>query len=441
MSGPKVVRVVTREELVAAGTALLARLDAAVQQWQRDCGDSVNPADVQVTKSRRDALAAMLAADKFSEFGQAAVKEINFLQADTEQRRERAAQALAQERIRNANGQQLARTLLQAGSNLTSQMRTELENAFAGQLSVAEMDAALSRARQALFPVASQDITPEQRALAQRLGVQETETSFETWKAQSAKPDARLQSVFTHLAELDTLGFAAESGELDAQLRSVQSMDDDANRNMRLDTLVLAVRKVKDGAAAKVRLRNQVESLVAELSAAAGDSETLSKLRSVTLATSQEQIQAIVTLGRTELAKLQEVASAAARRKAVLQGLQKLGYQVQEGLSTMAADAGRLIARSPVNSTYGVELVTGANQKVQVRSIAFDAARDSSQDVAEERRWCGDFGKLQAALQAGGCEVVVEKALGVGATPLRVVEAVEENRRSQTLPGQAGRSR
>lgn len=441
MSGPKVVRVVTREELVAAGTSLLVRLDAAFQQWQRDCGDSVEPADVQVTKSRRDALAAMLAADRFSEFGHATVKEIDFLQADAEQRRERAAQARAQERIRNANGQQLAITLLRASSNLTSQVRTELEKASEGKLSVAEMDAALSRARQALFPVTSQDITPEQKALAQRLRLLETETSFETWKAKSAKPDARLQSVFTHLAQLDTLGFPAESGELEAQLRSLQSVDDEANRNMRLDTLVLAVRKAKDVAVAKVKLFNQAELLAAELSAAAGDSETLSKLRSVSLATSQEQLQAIVTLSRTELAKLQEAASAAARRKTVLDGLQKLGYQVQEGLSTLATDSARIIARSPVNGDYGVELVTGVNQKVQVRSIAFDASRDSSQDVVEERRWCGDFGKLQAALQAGGCEVVIEKALGVGATPLRVVEIAEENRRGQTSPGMVGRSR
>lgn len=441
MSGPKVVRVVTREELVAEGTALLVRLNAAVQQWQRDCGDSVKPADVQVTKSRRDALAGMLAAERFSEFGQATVKEIDFLQADAEQRRERAAQARAQERIRKANGQQLARTLLRAGSNLTSQVRIELEKASEGQLSVAEMDAALSRAKQALFPVASQDITPEQKALAQRLEVHETETSFETWKAKSAKPDARLHSVFTHLAELDTLGFAAESGELEAQLRSVQSMNDEANRNMRLDTLALAVRKAKDRAVAKVKLFNQVELNAAELSAADGDSATLSKLRSVSLATSQEQLQAIVNLSRTELTKLQEAASAVARRKAVLDGLQKLGYQVQEGLSTMATDSARLIARSPVNGDYGVELVTGANRKVQVRSIAFDTARDSSQDVAEERRWCEDFGKLQTALQAGGCEVVVEKALGVGATPLRVVEIAETNRRGQTSPGMVGRSR
>lgn len=441
MSGPKVVRVVTREELVAAGTALLARLDAAVRQWQRDCGDSVKPADVQVTKSRRDALAATLAAHKFSEFGQSAVKEIDFLQADAEQRRERAAQARAQERIRNTNGQQLARTLLRAGPNLTSQMRTELEKASAGQLSVAEMDAALSRARQALFPVASRDITPEQKALAQRLGVQETETSFETWKAKSAKPDARIRSIFTHLEELDMLGFGAESGELDAQLRSLQSMDDDPNRDMRLDTLVLAVRIAKDGAIAKAKLLNQVELLTAELSTVSGDSETLSKLRSVSHATREEQLKAIITLGQTELAKLQAAASSAARRKTVLDGLRRLGYQVQDGLSTMAADSGRLIARSPVNGTYGVELVTGVNQKLQVRSIAFDASRDSSEDVAEERRWCGDFSRLQASLHADGCEVVVEKALGVGKTPLRVVALIEDGRQSQTSPGMVSQSR
>lgn len=441
MSGPKVVRVVTRDELVAAGIALLVRLDAAVQQWQRDCGDSVKPGDVQATISRRDNLAAMLAADRFSEFGQATVKEIDFLQADTEQRRERAAQARAQERIRNVNGQQLARTLLRAGSSLPPQVRTELERASEGLMSVAEMDEALSRATRALFPVVSQDITPEQKALAQRLGVQETESSFETWKAKSAKRDDRLRSLFTHLAELYTLGFAAESGELEAQLRSVQSIDDDANRNMRLDTLVLAVRKAKDGAVAKVRLFNQAELLAAELSAAAGDSETLSKLRSVSLTTSQERLQAIITLSQTELARVQQAASAAARRKAVLDGLQKLGYRVHEGLSTMATESDRLIARSPVNSDYGVEVVTGASQRVQVRSVAFDAARDSSEDVAEERRWCGDFGKLQAALQAGGCEVVVEKALGVGTTPLRVVEIAEDNRRGQISPEMVSRSR
>lgn len=54
---------------------------------------------------------------------------------------------------------------------------------------------------------------------------------------------------------------------------------------------------------AKVKLLKQVELLVAELSAAAGDSETLKKPRSVMLAANLEQLQSMVTLGRAELAR------------------------------------------------------------------------------------------------------------------------------------------
>ncbi|WP_310564230.1 hypothetical protein [Hydrogenophaga sp.] len=439
MSGPKVVRVVTREELVAAGTLALARLDAAVSQWKLGCGD-VKLADLEATKERRDELAAMLAADRFAEFGQAAAKEIDFLEADAARRRERAAQVRAQERLRQSSGQELARTLLRAGADLNQQVRAELEQAATGLLSVGEMDAALSRARQALFQVPAQGASAEQKILAQRLGGSETDTSFEAWRAKASKPDVRLQSVFTHLAELEALGFA-DAGELEAQLRAVQAIENESTRDMRLDTLVLALRKTKDGALAKMKLLRQVEGLNAELSAIASESETLAKLRSATLRMDLEHLQVLVALGREELAKTQAAFAAAARRNAVLGGLQKLGYQVQEGLATVTPDSGRLVVRSPSRSDYGVEVVTGANHKLQVRSVAFDATRDASQDIAEERRWCGDFGKLQATLQASGCEVVLEKALGVGAVPLRVVEVVAEHRRRQASSGETGRSR
>ncbi|TFZ08943.1 hypothetical protein [Ramlibacter humi] len=431
MSGPKVVRVVTREELVAAGTALLARLDAAVAQWTRDCGNLLKPADVEVTTKRRNELAAILAADRFGEFGQAAAKEIDFLEADASQRRERAAQARAMERMRQARGQELAKTLLRAGGNLAPQLRTELEKASAGQLSVAAMDTALSQARQALFQVAPEAATPAQNALAQRLGAAESESSFEAWSAKAAKPDVRLQSAFSQLEELDSLGFAAEAGTLEAQLRAAQALEEGATRDMRLDTLVLALRKAKDGALAKVKLLRQVELVRAELSAAAGQTEAMTKLGSASVHLSEEQLQALTELGREELGKAQAAAAAAARRKAVLDGLQRLGYQVQDGLSTLTPESGRLVVRRPSDSTYGVELVTGANQKVQVRTVAFEPGRDSSQDVAEEQRWCGDFGKLQADLKASGCEVVVERAMGVGTTAVRVIEAQQARSRDR----------
>jgi hypothetical protein len=438
MSGPKVVRVVTREELVAAGTAALARLDAAVAQWKRECGDA-ELADVHATTKRRDDLAAMLAADRFAEFGQAAAKEIDFLDADAGQRRERAAQVRAQERLRQSNGQDLAQALLRASSRLDTQMRVELRKAATGLLSLGELDAALSRARQALFQVQVQGASEEQKALAERLGVNETDTSSEDWRTKATKLDIRLQSAFSHLAELEAIG-AEDANELEVQLRAAQAVQDEYTRDMRLDTVVLALRSAKAGALAKVKLLRQVEGLVAELCAAASKSETLTTLRSATLNMKQEQLLLLVTQGTEELAKAQTAFAADARRKAVLEGLQKLGYQVQEGLTTMTAESGRLVVRSPVGGAYGVELVTGANQKVQVRSVAFDTARDTFQDVAEEQRWCGDFDKLQILLRSGGCQVVVEKALGAGTTPLRVVEVAGRDMTRHVSPGAAGRS-
>ena len=45
-----------------------------------------------------------------------------------------------------------------------------------------------------------------------------------------------------------------------------------------------------------------------------------------------------------------------ARRRAVLGGLAKLGYEVRESMSTAWAQEGRLVVRKPNTTDYGVEL-------------------------------------------------------------------------------------
>ena len=63
MSGPKVVRIVTREEHKAICQGMLARIDAALEEWaaagrRNDCLDA---ATVEAARRRRDALAALAA--------------------------------------------------------------------------------------------------------------------------------------------------------------------------------------------------------------------------------------------------------------------------------------------------------------------------------------------------------------------------------------------
>jgi hypothetical protein len=87
-----------------------------------------------------------------------------------------------------------------------------------------------------------------------------------------------------------------------------------------------------------------------------------------------------------------------------------------------------------------VEIAAGAAMdKFQVRTVAFDANRDSAGDIPAEQRWCDDFGALKDVLKARGSEVFVERAMGVGMAPIKVLvtSTKEEVRRASGAPGQA----
>jgi hypothetical protein len=92
-------------------------------------------------------------------------------------------------------------------------------------------------------------------------------------------------------------------------------------------------------------------------------------------------------------------------------------------MSTTLAQDGRLVIKKPDMPGYGIEVAGGtANDRLQVRAVALSASRDTTRDLDAESRWCQDFTKLQAELRVNGNEILIEKAMPVGAVPLRVVE-------------------
>lgn len=440
MSGPKVVRVVTREELVAAGESLLRRLDAALSEWERACAAAgISPADQDASRDRRDALEHMLRADRFGEFGQAVVAEIGFLESDATRRRERAAQARAQERARLTSGRELARVLLRQVPHDAPE-RPELERAVAGGLELKELDAVLARARQTLFAPAAAELNSVQNALAARLAGGER-ASFEAWRQKLVGGASRLEALLAHISELELLGEGGRAGELHKEVTAAAAIEEEGVRGMRLDTLVVALKKAKDDAVAREKLRAQAVLLAAELEGFAEAEEVIQALRAATAAPSPD-LQKALEAAQKRREELQETQVAAARRKAVLDGLQQLGYKVHEELSTATSAGGRLVVRNSAASGYGVEIAAGAGmERLQVRAVAFDANRDAAGDIPAEQRWCDDFGALKGMLQRQGAEVLVERALAVGAVPLKLLAATsgEEERRATAAPRQLAR--
>jgi hypothetical protein len=441
MSGPKVVRVVTREELVAAGESLLRRLDAALSEWERACtAVGVSPADRKSSRERRDALEQMLRADRFGEFGQAAVAEIGFLEHDATRRREKAAHARAQERARLASGKELARVLLgRLGSDAPH--RLQLERAAAGELELKELDAVLAEARQDLFQPTTNQLSASQQALAARLAAGEKKASdFESWRQKLMGGSSRMEALLGHISELELLGEAGRAGELHKEVMAASAIEEDGVRGMRLDSLMISLRKAKEEAAIRERLRRQGVLIGAELQQFEEAPEAAQAVQAIGAAGtwSSSELQKALESAENTLKRLQTARVADARRTAVLEGLQQLGYQVHEELSTATSTGGRLVVRNPAATGYGVEIAAGAGmEKLQVRAVAFDAKRDVAGDIPAEQRWCDDFAALKGVLKAKGSDVVVEKALGVGAAPMKLLESAhleEERRTSSTAP-------
>lgn len=439
MSGPKVVKVITREELVAAGESVLRRLDAALAEWERACtAIGVSPADQKASKDRRNALEQMFRADKFTEFSQAAVAEIGFLGADVGHRRERAAQAYAKERARLHSGTELARALLRQIAPGAPE-RVELQRAAAGELALKDLDAVLARARRSLFQPGPHQLGTSQLALAARLAGGEKTEDFEVWRRREMASSPRLEALYEHIAELELLGQASRASELHEEMLTTLAIPEEVVREMRFDSLVISLKRAKEDAVALDKLQQKAAFLGAELAPFREGMEVVLTLQAAARGAISE-LQAAVTAGEQRLTELQAAQVADARRRAVLDGLQQLGYLVHEELSTATSAGGRLVVRNPASTGYGVEIAAGVGmERLQVRTVAFDTNRDSSGDIPAEQRWCDDFGALKEALKAQGSDVVVERAMGVGMVPIKLLSTstADEVRRASSAARQA----
>ena len=129
MSGPKVVRIVTREEILALCEGQLARVDAALADWRRIAGTDAGA--IAQAEQRRASLAAHIAADRFMDLQKEAPLEEAFLRDDIAARLAAAAAHEASSRARGRRqaeaGKSVAAALERGGQTIDADFRQRLE--------------------------------------------------------------------------------------------------------------------------------------------------------------------------------------------------------------------------------------------------------------------------------------------------------------------------
>lgn len=433
MSGPKVVRVVTREERLVECLAALARLDNAIRAAAAQDADGTATAAL---RERRETLAALLDGTVLDGVAQRLAAEAAFVRDTVEQRRIAAAEAkaaaLRQARQQRANAEILLRELAAKGGG-DATIADALQRVRSGQCDGSDAERIVREAAAKLVVAAPEPALGDvQREIAKRLRANEALADYVIWQVPADPRERRLQRIEQRLAQLSVLLGDALADAFAARLRSLESAPDDARGHLLADSLIADLQAAVDQARQTAALVAAAEDLLAGIeSAAATDgaqdiAAQAAALRAAIAGQDAERLRDAVSSAEAAWKACRAQQAAQARRAAILTGLATLGYEVHEGMNTALAAQGRVVLKNPALAGFGVEIAGAADAaRLQVRAVAFDPARDSRRDRDAETLWCADFHQLEEMLAQQGSGVVVEKALAIGAAPLKVVEKTE----------------
>lgn len=431
MSGPKVVRIVTREEIISICEGHLRRLDQTIAIWSNDGKriKELTDEEIATTLHRRKAFDILLKQNAFMDLQKKVPDEIAFLTADLDRRHRIASEKAVQERKRHRQGRDSASTLIQMlearDIAIPIKLYEELRTLATGK-TAPNMDTILARGFSLLtMPFSNNDLSEAQRTAAEALMVGLEKQDFTTWKATHVPPtqNPRIARIDQQIAELEMLLGSDRTSNYIERLSKVEEMEVSSKQNLILDSLILDLAADLEGARTYRSTMIELRALVAELQAHALTTTTL--LERIEACKPLMPLQAITELTdecRTLIAQARQRKEAEARRKVILQGLAQLGYEINEGMETAWATDGRVVAKKTALPGYGVEIGGNAqNGRLQVRAVALEADRDISRDKDVETIWCGEFSKLQGLLADRGDNLAIERALGVGVVPLKVV--------------------
>ena len=448
MSGPKVVRVRTREERVAECLSAIDNLRASIEQCERFARhhDHDNTDRMRKRSALLNDFETRAHAGSFDAVLQACAQtlaEVDFEREELEREvLERAASEATRRRRTTLLAQTLARRLESRGLPIPADLSMALN--LSSDTSIEEAERVVNQLLSQHLDAAGQSVprgpTEAQRRLAEALARDSGAETVAEWVARqtsetSGTASERLERL---VAEVNRIDPSDAGRQLLERARAARAETDAGIRTRKIDSLLLewAGRRREIAAANQLKL-NARRIELALLRVDQDDARVLEQRVRVALASGGALLETAISQAESYLLSHARAAISAQRRRAVLSGLSSLGYAIGAELLTATPAAGRLVVRRPDRPAYGVELIVpeGAD-RLQVKVVAVtgqNAPRDASRDRDAEAAWCSDFSKLQKLLQKDGGELIIERALGVGAAPLAEVSITDADESARQL--------
>ena len=452
MSGPKVVRVVTREELEAICRRQLALVRSAAAELARvlSSGGLLTDAIDSDIRTRISGLENQAQVGNFAIVQAQAPSLVLFLRAETKRHRDiaisKAAAAHAERQQILDAAASVSSALRRGGFPVAPELsefirtgsRKKLEELRAMRPVIDEGFRSLVKLQPQKGPVASQ-------VMAERLSRGVAQESLAQWLAGRAPGDDRSSRLSKLLAELEVLGNPALLDEATQRAARIDQEEGEERRRLLTDSLLLDVSAMVRRLKENDLLRERVADVDAELSTLTSKGVGALRSRLSALDVAGAGTDALLAECRAFIDKAARDEASASRRRAVLLGLAGLGYEVREGMETAWAEEGRLVVAKPGATDYGVELAGPPDaSRLQMRVVGAELPalpRSRERDTEQETIWCGDVTQLLDSVGRAGTAITIERALPVGAQPLGTTRAIGRSADETSVDVKALKSR
>lgn len=283
----------------------------------------------------------------------------------------------------------------------------------------------------ALLSSQSTSLTPSAAALLSQLKAQ-SEGVKQFW--QSGLPQTpfakQCEQILLMIEKLKLMTSLDEAQRAEQQLLELEEFKEGTQRHLRADSLIMTLAEQLKLSQQRIELIDKIEQLCDELAIFASNeneamiSNALASIQSNSI----EVLTAWIDKLNNAVSTAEQQVVATAQRKTVLEGLGKLGYQVQDTDVKAWLDDGKVVVTHPATSGYGLEL-GGKQARFQARTVAFSARRDNSRDQDVDAIWCNQHQQLQDIIAQTDAELVVEQALPAGRGEMKVYETQSEEQR------------
>lgn len=439
MSGPKVVRVVSKAE---------RRVDCynqleSVKNYLNECYKFAKKHDVLISNEIKEIEKQILQIDhlinkeKFEEAKQKCNKAMVQIKQDISRIRDEAIAKAELERSSRVKLKYTAEMLVSMFEKNNSSIPNELPKIVLSVLNADESELSIYKAfldniiTNYLTEAADKDnLTSDQRELAAQLLEGESHQNFADWKLMHSKETipANSQRLNKLLAELSVLDETPNTQAFLKRANLIEQESSPSHRSLLTESIILDL-------VAFIQKQKEMHQLITLMRKTRFELIQLTSKSAIDLIVSFDKaIESndicLCEMLNNEAKRLineeSKLTAAISRRDAILKGLSDLGYEVNENMETAWAKNGRIILKKSDENEYGIELGAASDvERVQIQLVSFEQTQnslDSAKDLNKEKEWCEEFSQLKTSLEQSGTTIDIERALPIGTKALKLVQ-------------------